>query len=115
MPVKLIRCVTISKIPNAADTEALLTHYRGMSTAALKDGQSYILPATDGPKFDGTRSQGFSFAAISKSKNKEDMVYYDQECEGHAAMKTSAKSVTRDMVMVYLEVGTADATLLLKL
>lgn len=106
MAAKPITRVTLFKIPNPADIETLLSHYRNMSTKALKDGQPYILSVTAGPTFEDVRSQGFNFTAISVFKNKEDMVYYDEGCDAHAALKAFAKNVIQGIMMVYLEDGT---------
>ncbi|KAF2441930.1 stress responsive A/B barrel domain-containing protein [Karstenula rhodostoma CBS 690.94] len=100
--------VTLFKIPSSSDAETLLSHFRGMPTNALKDGNPYLLSVTAGPTFEDPRSQGFNFAAISKFKNKEDMVYYDEECAAHAALKAFAKDVIQGIMMVYLEDGAAE-------
>jgi hypothetical protein len=34
---------------------------------------------------------------------KDDMVYYDEECEAHKALKAVAKSVHQGVMMVYFE------------
>ena len=41
---------------------------------------------------------------MSIFKTKEDMVYYDEQCEAHAAVKTVARSVLEGKpLMVYYE------------
>jgi hypothetical protein len=37
------------------------------------------------------KDQGFNFVAKSVFKKKEDMVYYETECEGHNAYKVFLK------------------------
>jgi len=56
-----------------------------------------------GPAFDDQRSQGYTVAVVSVFKSKEDMKYYDDECEAHAALKQVAKSVHKGAMMVYFE------------
>lgn len=105
---KPITRVTLFKIPSPSDAETLLEHFRATPTTALKDEEPYLLSVTAGPTFEDVRSQGFNFAAITKFKNKEDMVYCDERCAAHAALKAFAKDVIQGIMMVYLEDGTAE-------
>jgi hypothetical protein len=56
-----------------------------------------------GPTFPDQRSQGYTVAALSVFASKEDMVYYDNECEAHGKLKAIAKSVHQGAMMVYFE------------
>jgi Stress responsive A/B Barrel Domain len=56
-----------------------------------------------GPAFDDQRNQGYTVAVISVFKSVEDMKYYDDECEAHAALKQVAKSVHKGAMMVYFQ------------
>jgi hypothetical protein len=56
-----------------------------------------------GAAFAEQRSQGYTVAAISVFACKEDMVYYDNECEAHGRLKVVAKSVHEGAMMVYFE------------
>jgi len=49
------------------------------------------------------RDQGYTVAVISVFSSTEDMVYYDDECKAHAALKDVAKSVHKGAMMVYFE------------
>ncbi|KAJ4292355.1 hypothetical protein N0V90_009016 [Kalmusia sp. IMI 367209] len=100
--------VTLFKIPSPSDAETLLGHYRNMPVNALKDGKPYILSVSAGPAAEDARSQGFNFAAISRFANKEDMVFYDEGCAAHAALKAFAKDVIQGIMMVYFEDGTVE-------
>lgn len=44
-----------------------------------------------GPANGHVKDQGFNFITKSVFKNKEDMVYYENECEGHNAYKAFLK------------------------
>lgn len=56
-----------------------------------------------GPAFEDQRSQGFTVAAISEFASKEDMAYYDNDCEAHAALKGVAKQLHQGVMMVYFQ------------
>lgn len=44
-----------------------------------------------GPAEGHVKSQGFNFVTKSVFKNKEDMTFYETECEGHNAYKVFLK------------------------
>lgn len=44
-----------------------------------------------GPAQGHVKEQGYTFVARSVFKNKEDMEYYDKECEAHLAFKMFLK------------------------
>lgn len=56
-----------------------------------------------GAAFADQRSQGYTVAVISVFSSKDDMVYYDNECEAHGRLKEVAKSVHEGVMMVYFE------------
>jgi len=58
---------------------------------------------TAGPAFEDQRNQGYTVAVVSVFASKDDMKYYDDECEAHAALKQVAKSVHKGAMMVYFE------------
>ncbi|KAF1843676.1 uncharacterized protein K460DRAFT_316303 [Cucurbitaria berberidis CBS 394.84] len=100
---KPINRITLFKIPDAEDQEKLLAVYREMPKNAKKDGKPYVISVTAGPAFPDQRSQGYTVAAVSVFASKEDMVYYDNDCAAHAALKKVAKSVHQGVMMVYFE------------
>jgi hypothetical protein len=56
-----------------------------------QDGSAYILRCVAGPAVDDARSQGYTLAAQTTFSNLDDMKFYDNECEAHAALKAVAK------------------------
>ena len=68
------------------------THMTDILTrSANQDGQPYILRCVAGPAVDDARSQGYTLAAQTTFTSLDDMKYYDNECEAHAALKAVAK------------------------
>ncbi|KAH6677262.1 hypothetical protein B0J14DRAFT_583839 [Halenospora varia] len=103
MSTKPIRRITLFKVPKPEDQQALLDKYRTMPETAVKNGSPYILSVSAGPAFADQRSQGYTVAVVSVFTSKEDMVYYDDECEAHKSLKAVAKSVHQGAMMVYFE------------
>ena len=69
-----------------------------------QDGKPYIVDIQAGKAIPDQRSQGFTLAIVSIFKTKEDMKYYDEQCEAHAALKKVAVSVKEGLpLMVYYE------------
>jgi hypothetical protein len=56
-----------------------------------------------GAAFADQRSQGYTVAVVSVSASKDDMVYYDNECEAHGRLKAVAKLVHEGVMMVYFQ------------
>ena len=56
-----------------------------------------------GAAFEDRRSQGYTVGVVSVFASKEDMAYYDSECEAHNSLKAVAKSVHQGAMMVYFE------------
>ena len=69
-----------------------------------QDGKPYIVDVQAGKAFPDQRAQGYTLAIVSIFKNKEDMTYYDEQCEAHAALKKVAGGVMDGRpLMVYYE------------
>ena len=67
-----------------------------------QDGAPYILSLEAGPAEHDARSQGYTFVTKTVFKNKEDFDYYDTQCEAHKELKTKAKSLDiQGVMMVY--------------
>ena len=56
-----------------------------------QDGKPYILRCVAGPAVADARSQGYTLGAQTTFASIEDMRYYDEQCEAHAALKAVAK------------------------
>lgn len=100
---KPVQRITLFKIPSPGDQERLLDIYRQMPSTAVKDGKPYILDVRAGPSFDDARNQGYTIAVVSVFKSVEDMAYYDNECQAHAALKLVAKTLHKGVMMVYFQ------------
>lgn len=71
----------------------------------VQDGKPYILSMTCGPAEVSERAQGYTFVAKSEYGSVEDMMFYDDECEAHKALKATAKGLAMEgpPLMVYLK------------
>jgi hypothetical protein len=49
------------------------------------------------------RSQGWTLAVKSTFASKEDMDYYDKECEAHKALKEVTNPIRTDVLTVWFE------------
>ena len=45
-----------------------------------------------GPALDDPRSQGWTVVSKTEFASLDDMRYYDEQCEAHAALKSAAKN-----------------------
>ena len=113
--------ITLFKIPNPEDVSKLLEIYKEMPTKAIKvigtphhmldhnlhgtsqDGRPYILNVKAGPAKPDQRAQGYTLAVVSTFASQDDMVYYDEECAAHKALKVVAKDVHQGVMMVFFE------------
>ncbi len=68
-----------------------------------QDGKPYILACEAGEAGQDPRSKGWNVAVKSTFASKEDMDYYDTECEAHQKLKTVAKPVVEDIMTVWFE------------
>lgn len=74
------------------------------SLTTPQDGKPYIVDVQAGKAFPDQRAQGYTLAIVSIFKNKEDMTYYDEQCEAHASLKKVAGGVMEGRpLMVYYE------------
>ena len=60
-------------------------------TARTQDGKPYILRCEAAKTVDDPRNQGYSLCAQTTFANIEDMRYYDEKDEAHAALKAAGK------------------------
>ena len=122
MSSKKIYRVTLFKIPEKADQHKLIEMYREMPHKALKvcasvfvlhclgqyayngqGGKPYIIHVNAGEAIDDQRNQGYTLVATSVFASREDMEYYDNDCEAHAALKAVAKRSHNGAMMVFFE------------
>ncbi|KAI4794772.1 hypothetical protein E4T45_12308 [Aureobasidium sp. EXF-8846] len=88
---KQVHRTTLFKIAESKDIQAVLDKYATLAQDAKKDGSAYIIRCVAGPAVDDARSQGYTLAAQTTFSNLDDMKFYDNECEAHAALKAVAK------------------------
>ncbi|KAH0294228.1 stress responsive A/B barrel domain-containing protein [Aureobasidium namibiae CBS 147.97] len=101
---KQVHRVTLFKIPEPKDIQAVLDKYTTLGQDAKKNGQPYILRCVAGRAVDDARSQGYTLAAQTTFSSLDDMKYYDNECEAHAALKAVAKEkVAGPPLMVFFD------------
>ncbi|KAF2744046.1 hypothetical protein M011DRAFT_203571 [Sporormia fimetaria CBS 119925] len=82
-----IRRITIFKIPEAAHVKEACDAFTALSQSALKEGKPYILESHATAAHEDPRSQGFNFVAHLLFASKEDMDFYDNECQAHVDIK----------------------------
>lgn len=121
MSSKKIYRVTLFKIPEEANQQSLIEMYREMPRKAtkvcnkvssslhrqlayeLQNGKPYILAVNAGQAIEDQRNQGYTLVATSVFSSREDMEYYDNQCEAHAALKAVAKRSHQGAMMVFFE------------
>lgn len=60
--------------------------------------------AAANPTHDDPRSQGYTMVARTVFQSKEDMDFYDKDCEAHAAIKSMLKpKVAAPPLVVYMD------------
>lgn len=102
--------VTQFKIASAEGRARLLEMYRKMPSTALKNGKPYILSVSAGEAYEDARTQGFTIAAISTFASLDDMKYYDNECQAHAALRSVARSLHEGVMVTYFQNALADSS-----
>lgn len=60
---------------------------RNYTDIAVQDGKPYILDLKCGPSLSGERGKGYTFVAMTRFKDMDDVRYYDEECEAHKKLK----------------------------
>jgi hypothetical protein len=58
-----------------------------------QDGRSYILFLDAGIIEDPARSKGYTVIGTTEFNSLDDMRFYDEECEDHAALKARAREL----------------------
>ncbi|KAI9726310.1 MAG: hypothetical protein M1828_001584 [Chrysothrix sp. TS-e1954] len=92
------------KVSKKEDIPALVKLYARLRLEAKKDHKPYILSCSAGPAYDDSRAQGYNFVAQSKFATKDDMDYYDNDCEAHKQLKAGLKGkVTPPALIVYYQ------------
>ncbi|KAF1350615.1 stress responsive A/B barrel domain-containing protein, partial [Delphinella strobiligena] len=86
-----IHRVTMFRVPLPANIQPILDQYAKLQQEAKKDGKPYILRCVANRTFDDPRNQGYTICAHTSFASVDDMKYYDEQCEAHAALKAVAK------------------------
>jgi hypothetical protein len=62
--------------------------------------------AAANPTYEDPRSQGYTLVARTVFESKEDMDYFDNECEAHGAIKAQFKpKAAGPPLVVYMDAG----------
>ncbi|KEF54151.1 uncharacterized protein A1O9_09946 [Exophiala aquamarina CBS 119918] len=105
MAPKYIKRVTLFKIPNEEDIDAVLAQYDILRKTAQKDGASYIV-ANEARRIENAaeeRSQGYTLISITTFNSKEDYNYYDKQCSAHAKLRDFAATRRTGVAVLQLE------------
>ncbi|KAI0595226.1 stress responsive A/B barrel domain-containing protein [Biscogniauxia sp. FL1348] len=108
-----IHRVTMFKVPEPEGQQRLIEAYKVLAQNQKRDGKPYILSTVTGRVIDEQRSHGWTVVNKSEFASIEDMRYYDEACEAHAALKAKAKTfgITGGPAGVLMACFHADATL----
>ncbi|GAB7340210.1 hypothetical protein MBLNU457_6677t2 [Dothideomycetes sp. NU457] len=103
-----IRRITMFKVPNPDDIQPLLDKYSTMQKDAVKDGKPYIIQCSATKAIEDPRSQGYNLIAMTVFSSLDDMKYYDEEDQAHAALKEVGKGkVDPPPIVIYSEAASA--------
>ncbi|KAK6066773.1 stress responsive a b barrel domain-containing protein [Seiridium cupressi] len=86
-----------------------------LASDPAQDGKPYILSLDVGSAKDDPRSQGFTVVSKTNFASLDDMKYYDEKCEAHAALKAFAKQNLTiqggpsGVLTVYFEAGASSS------
>ncbi|KAI9760175.1 MAG: hypothetical protein M1840_002592 [Geoglossum simile] len=92
--------VTMFKVPDEENQQKLLGLYKTVTQTAVKNDRPYIVSFQAGQTFEDPRSQGYTVVAKSEFRNKEDMAYYDSECQAHKNFKAAARELGVEGVLI---------------
>ncbi|KAI0007052.1 stress responsive A/B barrel domain-containing protein [Xylariaceae sp. FL0662B] len=87
-----IHRITMFKLPDLEGQQKLIEAYKVLAREQKKDGKPYIISLTAGQVMDDQRAQGWTVVTGIEFANLDDMRYYDDQCEAHAALKSKAKT-----------------------
>lgn len=122
-----VRRITLFKIPSESDIEAVLKAYDVLKQTNKKvmipipslsrllyehyqDGKRYILSCDANRVYNHSeeRSQGYTVAVQSTFASKEDVDYYDKECEAHKELKKVSTPAHKGLCTLLMESKNAD-------
>lgn len=102
----VIQRITLFKVVDEANIQPMLDAYKTVAETNQKvvrtdssrnsyplisfeyqDGKPYILEVKARRSLSGDRGKGYTFVAMTRFKNMEDVKYYDEECEAHKKLK----------------------------
>ncbi|EXJ92070.1 hypothetical protein A1O3_00620 [Capronia epimyces CBS 606.96] len=89
MAPKLVKRITLFKVPKEEDIDAILAQYEVLRATAEKDGRPYIV-SNEANRVLNTaeeRSQGYTLVAVTTFKSREDVEYYDKQCSAHKKVR----------------------------
>ncbi|OAK96505.1 hypothetical protein IQ06DRAFT_297206 [Phaeosphaeriaceae sp. SRC1lsM3a] len=96
--------ITLLKLADPNIVQEAVQKYATLAQDAKKDGKQYIQTAAANPTYDDARSQGYTLVARTVFASKEDMDFYDNECEAHGAIKALLKpNVGGPPLVVYMD------------
>ncbi|KAH7396856.1 hypothetical protein DE146DRAFT_657935 [Phaeosphaeria sp. MPI-PUGE-AT-0046c] len=99
-----INRITLLKLADPSIIQQAVQKYSTLARDAKKDGKTYILTAAANPTHDDARNQGYTLVARTVFASKEDMYFYDNECEAHGDIKALLKpNVGGPPLVVYMD------------
>ncbi|EAT86493.1 hypothetical protein SNOG_06662 [Parastagonospora nodorum SN15] len=89
---------------SAQGKQLVAKRHEAASPQLQRDGNPYVQMAAANPSHDDPRSQGYTLVARTVFECKEDMDFYDNECEAHKAIKAVLKPVVAaPPLVVYMD------------
>jgi len=102
LPAKMvIHRVTMFKVKDTSNIPTILEQYKILNSNAVRNGKPYILAISAGGAGPDSRSQGWNFAVKSQYATKEDMDFYDNDCEAHIELKKVARPLVEGVMTVW--------------
>jgi len=99
---------TMFKVPDPDNQKKLIAAYHQLAKDQSKDGKPYLLGLHVGQAADDPRTKGYTVVVHTVFASKEDMVYYDEQCPAHGALKTAGRDnkwTTEMPLSVFFEGG----------
>ncbi|KAM0701971.1 hypothetical protein Q7P35_010881 [Cladosporium inversicolor] len=97
-----VQRITMFKVANEADIPQFFERYQTLNQNQKKDGKSYILSVNAYQPVNDPRTQGYNVVANTSFSSLDDVKYYDEKCEAHAAFKAFAKEKVAGPPMVVM-------------
>jgi len=100
-----IKRTTMFKMPRDEDMDTVIDAFKVVRETARKDGKPYLVSLDVGRTAAASdpRAQGWTLVANTIFNSKEDMEYWDKDCEAHRELRKIATPLHQGVMTVYFE------------